>query len=143
MLYENGALLAWYTGRSFSGGFMSGTITNLGHSGYYQLGNANGGQSQGAGAGSNVTQSLIQALEGQNATAASSSDAYLLSLSPQAQQYLNAVNSGAGTGQAVLNAIPAQLKPTGAAVPQCRQQRGGNGAGGAECDQRQSHVRRR
>jgi hypothetical protein len=68
------------------------SINNLGNSGYYQLNNPNAGTN-----GSNQTNStlsLVQALNGQTQTGVSSSnDAYLLSLSPEAQKYLNGTSS--------------------------------------------------
>ena len=79
------------------------TINNLGNSGYYQLSNPTGGQAGGtSGSGqTGSTQALIQALSGDtNSNNANSNDAYLLSLSPQAKQYLS--NTANGTNQSFI-----------------------------------------
>jgi len=69
---------------------MSSSISALNNSGYYQLSDPSAGNSNTA--QSNPTNALMQALlsaSSASGTAASSSAAYLLDLSPQAQQYLN------------------------------------------------------
>ena len=64
------------------------SITNVNNSGYYQLSNPSAGA---GGASTSPTSALMQALgiSSDSQSAASPSAAYLLDLSPQAQQYLN------------------------------------------------------
>jgi len=69
------------------------SINNLAnYGGYYQLSGQSNGQS---GTNGSATDALLQALNSSSASGASStnSDAYLLNLSPQAQQYLSGTNS--------------------------------------------------
>ena len=85
------------------------SVNNFASTGYYQLFNNSGSQSSGTTAQTNVTQSLLQALSGSSNSTSTSNDAYLLSLSPQAQQYLSATssNSSSNSGDALFNALQA------------------------------------
>lgn len=71
---------------------MSVINTNIGNSGHYQLDNASGGTGRSVSPGQSLTSALLNA--GNTTDPASFSAAYLLDLSPEAQQYL------AGSAQA-------------------------------------------
>jgi hypothetical protein len=74
------------------------SINNLLNSGYYQL----GGSSSGANTAAANPASLAQALSASTGTSSSSgSAAYLLNISPQAQQYLNGLNTSTAAPSAI------------------------------------------
>jgi len=78
------------------------SINTLPSSGYYQLSNnstnAGNNNSTGSANNSSATNALLQALNGTSTNSgASNNDAYLLDLSPQAQQYINSANASSAS----------------------------------------------
>jgi len=80
---------------------MSSSVNALNSNAYYQLSNPSAGPSSDGATSTNPTSALLQDLsQSENATqSAASSEAYLLDLSPSAQQYL----SGGGSANTPLN----------------------------------------
>lgn len=83
---------------------MSTSIASLANNGYYQLSNPSGGTST---TNVNPTSSLLQALNATDGSSSGSADnsAFLLDLSPQAQQLLNGTNSSTDSTASLAGAL--------------------------------------